>query len=75
MHLTVPNYYNKKGELVTYRRCARVDKKVTMYERITMLNDIAKEYLTHHFYIASNFGQNSNLDVHILFYILTTAKM
>ena len=78
LHLLI---ITKQGQLVTYKRCVRVDKKTTMYELITMLNDIVKEYLTHCYYIASDnyyithFGQNSNLDVHILFYILTIAKI
>ena len=47
------NYYNKKGELVTYKCCAQVDKKATIDQLNTMLKDAAKAYLSHQYFIAS----------------------
>ena len=48
------NYYNKKGELVTYKHCAQVDKKATIDLLNTMLKDAAKVYLSHQYFIVSD---------------------
>ena len=48
------NYYNKKGELVTCKRCARVDKKATIDQLNAMLKGAAKAYLSHRYFIGSH---------------------
>ena len=48
------SYYNKKGELVSYKRVAQVDKKATLNDIHSQLMASAKNYLLHRHFVTTD---------------------